>query len=245
MSIGVKIRYEILKRDRFTCSYCGAHPPDVLLEIDHVIPKAAGGSDDPDNLITACWDCNRGKGDRLLDEGGRPAVSAKTVEQMEERLSQAKAYVDLLNQLSHVADGMVARVTEEWARAFNASIVEEPSGSVWQLSGGGTWPKEATVRQFLRELDLEEILSAVDQAASRVGDARGNDRYFYAICWRIIRERRAAGQRNPADVLRIEELEQEVREARASIVSHMGTEDQLRAEIEILNLTVRRYEGRE
>ena len=80
MSIGVKLRLEVLKRDRFTCSYCGAHPPDVLLEIDHVIPRAAGGSDEMENLVAACQDCNRGKGDRLLDEGGRPTLSPKTVE---------------------------------------------------------------------------------------------------------------------------------------------------------------------
>jgi 5-methylcytosine-specific restriction endonuclease McrA len=33
-----KLRFEVFKRDGFSCQYCGAHPPDVLLEIDHVIP---------------------------------------------------------------------------------------------------------------------------------------------------------------------------------------------------------------
>lgn len=240
MSIGVKTRLEVLKRDRFTCSYCGAHPPDVLLEIDHVIPRAAGGSDDMENLVTACWDCNRGKGDRLLDEGGRPAVSAKTVAQMEERLEQAKAYVELLNQLSNVADVMVDRVTEEWARAFGATVVEEPGGAVYHLSGGGTWPKEATIRQFLREMELDEIFGAIDTAASRVGDARGNDRYFYAICWRIIRERRGAGQSNPADTARIEDLEAQLQDARVAFISRLDRIDALEAENADLRITVRR-----
>jgi hypothetical protein len=241
MSIGVKVRLEILKRDRFTCSYCGAHPPDVLLEIDHVIPKAAGGSDDPENLVTACWDCNRGKGDRLLDEGGHPTVSAKTVAQMEERLEQAKAYVELLNQLSNVASVMVDRVTEEWARAFGATIVERPDGAVYNLSGGGSWPKEATIRQFLRELDLEEILGAIDTSASRVGDTRGNDRYFYAICWRIIRERRSAGQRAPADIIRIEDLEVQIQDARVAYSAKLDRIDELEQENADLRLTVRRF----
>lgn len=193
MSLSVRTRFEVFKRDRFTCSYCGGHPPDVLLECDHVIPRAAGGSDDMDNLVTACWNCNRGKSDRLLDEGDRPTVSAKTVEALEERLSQAKAYVELLSQLSNVTDAMFGRVQEEWARAFGAKTEERESGAVWVLPGGG-WPKEATVRIFLRELDLEQILGAIDIAASRVGPNTGNDRYFYAVCWRMVREKRVASE---------------------------------------------------
>lgn len=45
--------------------------------MDHVIPQAAGGTDDPENLVTACWTCNKGKGSTTLDgrpsrRGGRP-----------------------------------------------------------------------------------------------------------------------------------------------------------------------------
>ena len=44
-----------------------ARPPQVELEIDHVIPVARGGSDDDDNLTATCSDCNLGKADRLLE----------------------------------------------------------------------------------------------------------------------------------------------------------------------------------
>ena len=30
-----KIRFEVFKRDAFTCQYCGQMAPDVLLEVDH------------------------------------------------------------------------------------------------------------------------------------------------------------------------------------------------------------------
>jgi hypothetical protein len=193
MSLSVRTRFEVFKRDRFTCSYCGGHPPDILLECDHVVPRAAGGSDEMDNLVTACQDCNRGKSDRLLDEGDRPAVNARSVEGLEERLAQATAYVELLGQLSNVTDAMLNRVTEAWARAFGAKTQERDTGTVWVLDGG-TWPKEATVRIFLRELDLEQILGAIDVAASRIGPSAGNDRYFYAICWRMVRDKRAEPQ---------------------------------------------------
>ena len=61
-----KLRYKILKRDRFTCMGCGARAPDVELEVDHKIPVSRGGTDDEKNLITKCFNCNRGKGD-LID----------------------------------------------------------------------------------------------------------------------------------------------------------------------------------
>lgn len=58
------IRIRVLKRDRFRCTYCGASGNDHELEIDHIIPVARGGSHHISNLTTACFACNRSKGDR-------------------------------------------------------------------------------------------------------------------------------------------------------------------------------------
>lgn len=63
-----KIRFEVLKRDNFTCQYCGAHGEGVVLEVDHIIPISKGGTSDMGNLITACFDCNRGKGSDLVTD---------------------------------------------------------------------------------------------------------------------------------------------------------------------------------
>jgi len=60
--ISSKLRFEVFKRDKFVCQYCGACGPRTELEIDHVIPVARGGTDDIDNLKTSCFRCNRGKG---------------------------------------------------------------------------------------------------------------------------------------------------------------------------------------
>jgi len=54
-------RWKCLQRDKFTCQYCGRKAPEVKLEADHKIPKSKGGSDELENLITACNECNRGK----------------------------------------------------------------------------------------------------------------------------------------------------------------------------------------
>ncbi len=57
-----KLRFEVLARDGFACQYCGARAPVARLQVDHIDPVDAGGSDDPLNLITSCWECNIGKG---------------------------------------------------------------------------------------------------------------------------------------------------------------------------------------
>lgn len=61
-------RFTILNRDGFTCQYCGTSPrnnPGCVLHVDHVLPLSQGGSNDPDNLITACELCNLGKKDKF------------------------------------------------------------------------------------------------------------------------------------------------------------------------------------
>ena len=62
------LRFEILKRDNFTCRYCGARAPNVVLHVDHVHPVAQGGKNELENLATACRDCNAGKGARLIED---------------------------------------------------------------------------------------------------------------------------------------------------------------------------------
>lgn len=77
-----RVRFAVLESAGFTCRYCGAMAPAVRLVVDHVVPVADGGSDDPDNLVAACVECNAGKADRPLTSplpqpvtGGRHAPS--------------------------------------------------------------------------------------------------------------------------------------------------------------------------
>lgn len=62
MSIGPKKRFRVFARDKFRCMYCGRKAPDVTLHVDHIISKVNGGSDEMENLATACEECNLGKG---------------------------------------------------------------------------------------------------------------------------------------------------------------------------------------
>ena len=63
-----KLRFELLKDANFTCQYCGRKAPNVILHIDHKIPKSKGGKNEKNNYIVACMDCNLGKHDILLNE---------------------------------------------------------------------------------------------------------------------------------------------------------------------------------
>ena len=57
---------QIFRRDGFRCVYCGFDGNTfagwVFLAVDHFKPKSRGGSDEPDNLVTACVSCNHMKG---------------------------------------------------------------------------------------------------------------------------------------------------------------------------------------
>lgn len=61
-------RFEVFKRDNFTCQYCGRDVKKhrVVLMVDHIFPKRKGGEDSLANFITACTECNLGKHDNLL-----------------------------------------------------------------------------------------------------------------------------------------------------------------------------------
>lgn len=59
-------RAGILRRDKWTCGYCGERGSTL----DHVIPQSRGGEDTWDNLITACAACNHAKADRTPVEAG-------------------------------------------------------------------------------------------------------------------------------------------------------------------------------
>jgi hypothetical protein len=60
------LRSFVFKRDDYTCQYCGER--GERLECDHVIPVSRNGSNDPENLVTACKPCNRSKRDKTPEE---------------------------------------------------------------------------------------------------------------------------------------------------------------------------------
>lgn len=62
-------RRNVMRRDDYTCMYCGKKSG---LTIDHIIPKSRGGKDTWENLTTACDKCNVKKGNRTPKEANMP-----------------------------------------------------------------------------------------------------------------------------------------------------------------------------
>ncbi|MFC1936901.1 HIT domain-containing protein, partial [Chloroflexota bacterium] len=62
--ISGSIRYEVLKRAKYRCELCGISAEIKALEVDHIIPRNKGGSDEINNFQALCYSCNAMKRDR-------------------------------------------------------------------------------------------------------------------------------------------------------------------------------------
>lgn len=62
VNLTLKERLAVFDRDGHVCQYCGARAPSARLFVDHIVPVVDGGTNVFTNLITACFECNAGKG---------------------------------------------------------------------------------------------------------------------------------------------------------------------------------------
>ena len=178
MSLSKRTRFEILKRDGFRCKYCGASALTSLLHVDHVLPRAEGGTDEPANLVTACAACNLGKSDVKLDDSALPRVSA---EQLTEQAEQMRGYLEAIR----TREGAV-----EEARNFFLTEYRERVGD---------WPPKTISSRFLRiadDLGADRLLEAFDAVGRRVSatrmSVRDEARYFSGVI-RKMREQMGIG----------------------------------------------------
>lgn len=82
VAIPKSIRFEVFKRDSFTCQYCGESAPNVILNVDHIYPVSKGGNNEIMNLVTSCEDCNSGKSDKLLKEADAMGIDEETLKDL-------------------------------------------------------------------------------------------------------------------------------------------------------------------
>jgi hypothetical protein len=109
MSLSKRTRFEVFKRDKFTCQYCGKKAPDVVLHCDHIEPRSKGGSDDMVNLVTACDTCNGGKGAiRLADD-----TAVEKQRGQLERLQERQEQIEMMLQWHKALAGMDDRTVDD------------------------------------------------------------------------------------------------------------------------------------
>lgn len=175
MAVSKKKRFEVFKRDGFACQYCGRKPPDALLECDHIQPKCEGGSDEYTNLITSCFDCNRGKSGFPLGNSDCDRVQ----EMQLERIAQLSAFNEMLISSERSRKGHL-----EWL------INEVASNLDWSCLNPG---EQKSLAGFSRRLDITEIVEASEIAGSkRIYGNAARWRYFCGICWSKIRDKESA-----------------------------------------------------
>jgi 5-methylcytosine-specific restriction endonuclease McrA len=95
-------RRAVFRRDNFTCQYCGIESPH--LTIDHVIPRHRGGAHTWNNVVSACSNCNRRKGGKLLNEV-RMLLRRKPVEPNGSMQNLFAHYLDTYNEWSPFLGG--------------------------------------------------------------------------------------------------------------------------------------------
>lgn len=179
-AISKGVRFEVFKRDRFTCQYCGAHPPSVILHVDHIQAVANGGTNAIDNLITACLPCNLGKGAKPL--AGVPQSLKEKAAEVAEREAQLKGY-------GQVMQAAADRVEEE-AWRIAARLSGEDSVSSFNRA------ELQSIRTFVKRGGFWLALEAAEVAVSRfpVYGSR-TFKYFCGVCWSKIKE----AERGPKD----------------------------------------------
>lgn len=170
-NIGKKLRFEVFKRDEFTCTYCGRKPPAVVLQVDHVIPVADDGPDTLENLATSCFDCNSGKSDRALSV--LPETAASRADLLAEREEQEREFAKLLRARRKRQESTIEDIEKILLQGSDLVFTER-----FRIS----------VKTFLEQLSLDRVTLAAEMAYNRIHRPEPRLKYFCGICWKFIRE---------------------------------------------------------
>ena len=124
-SLSKKIRFEVFKRDNFTCQYCGAKAPDRILEIDHITAVSKGGKDDIMNLITSCFDCNRGKSNREISDKSIVEKQRMQIEELNIRRQQLEMILEWRTGLDELKNHETQAVNDLISKITGSRVIDE------------------------------------------------------------------------------------------------------------------------
>lgn len=173
MGLPKRLRFEVIRRDNYTCRYCGGSAPDVKLTVDHVIPTALGGHDEPSNLVTACVDCNAGKSSSAPDQSVIDDASERAL-RWARAIQQAgdEALEELDTRLNR--EDFYSEVLSMWPSCYRNRIPSDYRNSIDQFLAAGL--PEAII------LDMAAL------AATKPGVKKPGWTYFCGCCWTKIRQ---------------------------------------------------------
>lgn len=179
MAVSRSLRFQILRRDGHCCRYCGEHASEqVKLVVDHVVPVAHGGTDDPSNLAAACSPCNGGKAATTADQSMVDQVSEDAI-----RWGQAVR-----------ASAIVFSVEREKVRKYFDAVDEYWNG--WTYGGYKKLPiprpsnwEDSIEKFYERGMPIHLLLDSARIALNKANITPDDTwRYFMGCAWRRMGE---------------------------------------------------------
>lgn len=167
-SISKKTRFEVFKKDSFTCQYCGSKAPDVVLEIDHINPVFEGGGNNILNLITSCFDCNRGKGKNKISDKSVLHTQVDQLAQLNERRIQIEMLLEWKNGLLEMDNDVAKKISDYF---------EDLTG--YGVSESGI----RTLKAIIKKFGYEKAISSMERSVEVYFK---NDEKTASICFNKI-----------------------------------------------------------
>jgi 5-methylcytosine-specific restriction endonuclease McrA len=152
---GYEVRCYLLEKWHRTCAYCGAK--DVPLQIEHIHPRAKGGSHRVSNLTLACQPCNQKKGSKSIEFflKAKPELLKKIKAQAKAPLKDAAAVnasrwalVNRLREWLPVSTGSGGRTK------FNRTQQGYPKDHWIDATCVGVSGEQVTIREGMKPLTI-------------------------------------------------------------------------------------------
>lgn len=176
-SLSKAIRFEVFKRDSFRCQYCGRSAPDVILEVDHIVPVSEGGKNDLLNLVTSCRDCNRGKTNKLLSDTSVIDRQKKQLDDMNAIREQTEMLIQWKQELFQITNSQADAIE-------NLSI---------QMTGCGfTDTGRLEIVKLIKRFSFTEVYEAAEIAYTKYKVVEYAFKKIGGICYN--RSRQKAGE---------------------------------------------------
>lgn len=161
-----RLRFEIFKRDGFKCVYCGAPPTAGVLHVDHIKPVSDGGTNDAENLVTACPDCNLGKSAVPLD---RVSLRQFDPDTALEHAEQLRAWTEAQREVVKAKRDVEQEMVNLWCASMDTDrCSKEVPRRLLKLSA--EWP-------------MDRIVEALQIVGAKRGIYNDTDRlrYMYGV----------------------------------------------------------------
>lgn len=158
-AVSKKLRFEVFKRDSFTCQYCGRKAPDIVLHIEHITPVSKGGKNTLMNLVTSCVECNLGKGARTLSDDSSVTKAQKQAELLQDRREQIEMIRDWHLSLVDQSCVEVEAVNSLYSALTNGEKVI------------ADWYK-VEIGKLIKKFGLDTVLQALRDGAAGYGSPK-------------------------------------------------------------------------